>query len=377
MKTTLIVKSVLFATSLLAAAAVTAHDRDGDRDRDRGDERSARPLTLAVFGDWPYNQRLLDNANLLIDSINADPRVSRVLHAGDIHSGSMPCTSAGILPAISTANPGWNQGVYFLFQQFEDPFIYTPGDNEWSDCHKSKEGSAGAPLQELASVRSLFFARPGRTLGYNDAAVTSQAQAFDPAYPSDAQFVENFMWQESKVVFATLNVPGSNNDTAPWTGIFSNPSAQAQEVAERSAANIRWLEAAFAQAARAHARAVVLMIQADMWDPEATAPGGGGLDGYTPFVQRLADLSVQFGHPVLLINGDSHLFESDRPLADPTSTTGVIHGTQPVPNLSRITVQGSTNAPAEWLRLTIDTRKRDPFSFENVVYCRDPATSCE
>ena len=32
----------------------------------------------------------------------------------------------------------------------------------------------------------------------------------------------------------------------------------------------------------------------------------------------------------------------------------MIHGTQAVPNLTRITVQGSTNAPAEWLRLTID-----------------------
>ena len=76
----------------------------------------------------------------------------------------MPCTSAGILPTIAKANPGWNQAVYYKFQQFDSPVVYTPGDNEWADCHKSKQLSAGDPLKELASVRSLFFAKPGTTL---------------------------------------------------------------------------------------------------------------------------------------------------------------------------------------------------------------------
>src|SRR5215510_2343147 len=59
---------------------------------------SANPLTLAVFGDWPYSQALLDAAPLLIDSINSDPQVRLVMHVGDIHSGSMPCTGAGLDP---------------------------------------------------------------------------------------------------------------------------------------------------------------------------------------------------------------------------------------------------------------------------------------
>jgi hypothetical protein len=58
--------------------------------------------------------------------------------------------------------------------------------------------------------------------------------------------------------------------------------------------------------------------------------------------------------PVLLINGDSHVFGADQPLADPNSAAGKIHKTQPVPNFTRITVQGSVNTPSEWLRLTID-----------------------
>ncbi|HZF27203.1 MAG TPA: hypothetical protein VEZ88_13140 [Steroidobacteraceae bacterium] len=354
------------------ASAVSLADQNNHRD----DSESIRPLTLAVFGDWPYSQYLLDNAHLLTDSVNADRNVSLVVHVGDLHSGSMPCTSAGILPPIATSNPGWNQDVFHQFQQFRDPVVYTPGDNEWADCHKSKQFSSGAPLKELASVRALFFAKPGTTLGRHEKRVVSQAEHFDDAFPADSQLVENVMWMDSKVVFVTLNIPGgSNDDTSGWSGIFADPAAQTQEASERRAANLRWLQAAFDEARQERARAVVVIVQADMWDPEALAAGGAGLDQYTPFVTRLADLSVHFGRPVLLLNGDTHLYHADQPLADPTSVTGLIHHTQAVPNLTRIVVQGSTNDPGEWLRLTIDPRTPKVFAWENVVYCTSPSTS--
>jgi hypothetical protein len=361
--------------SLLAAAIVSAFLVPTSAHADRDDHDDGDTLTVAVFGDWPYNDLLLSNSQLLVDSVNGDKRVRTVIHVGDIHSGSQPCTSAGILPPIPKSNPGWNQAVFQVFQKFNSPVVYTPGDNEWTDCHKSKEFASGDPLKELAAVRGLFFSRPGVTLGLDEMEVTTQAKAFDPAHTADAQFVENVMWQDGRVLFVTLNVPGSNNGTAAWTGIFANPAAQAQAVTDRDAANGRWLDAAFAQAAKRHAKAVVIGLQADMWDPAAI--GGDGLDKYTPFVQRLAQLTLAFGGPVLLLNGDSHLYEADRPLADSSSATGLIHHTLAVPNLTRITVQGSTNAPAEWLRLTINpTSKTAPFTFTNVPYCTDPLTSC-
>ena len=365
-------KAFFLSMALLAAGSAAATSAMAD---DRNSSDYDRPLTVAVFGDWPYNQNLLDNAPLLIKSVNSDRDVSLVIHVGDIHSGSMACTSAATLPPISTSNPGWNQGVYYQFQQFKDPVVYTPGDNEWTDCHKSKEKSSGYPLKELASVRSLFFARPGHTLGMNEKLVSTQARNFDPAYPGDAQFVENVMWEDSRIVFVALNIPGSNNDTVPWTGMFADAGAQMQEVSERNGANMRWLQAAFSKAKDDHAKAVVIAVQADMWDPEALA--SNELYNYTPFVQKLADLSVQFGRPVLLLNGDSHVYGTDQPLADPSSATGMIHGTEAVPNLTRITVQGSTNAPAEWLKLTIDPRKHEIFSWENIPYCIDPLSSCQ
>lgn len=364
----------LLAYALLATSICSTHIFAKESEHDRND----RPITLAVFGDWPYSQALLDNAHLLINSVNNDKDVDLVMHVGDIHSGSMPCTSAGILPAIATANPGWNQAIYFQFQQFDAPVVYLPGDNEWADCHKSKQFSSGAPLKELASVRSLFFAKPGVTLGRHEKKVWSQAENFDPKFPADSQFVENVMWKSDDVVFVTFNIPGgSNDDKSAWSGIFANPTAQAQEKADRSAANIRWLTTAFNFAKYSHAKALVIGEQADLWDPEAIATGGAGLDQYTPFVQQLANLANEFQRPVLVLNGDTHLYRADSPLADPASATGVIHHTQAVPNLLRIVVQGSTNAPAEWLKLTIDIRKHgnDVFSWSNVAYCAVPTSA--
>jgi hypothetical protein len=364
--------------NLLAFAALAAHLAIAGPSQAATAATPSDQVTVAVIGDWPYNDLLLANAYRLVDSINADASLHAVIHVGDIHSGSQPCTSAGILPPIATANPGWNQAVFQQFQKMRPAVVYTPGDNEWTDCHKTKELKAGDPLKELAAVRGLFFSRPGVTLGLEEMAVTSQALAFDPAHPEDAQFVENVLWQAGKVLFVTLNVPGSNNDTLPWTNGFGNAAAQANEVAARDAANARWLDAAFASAARHNARAIVIMQQADMFDPAALVPGGDGLSAYTSHVRHLAELSLAFGGPVLLLNGDSHLYQADKPLADPASDTGRIHGTPAVPNLSRITVQGSTNAPAEWLRLTIDPNNRSaPFSFVNVPYCGNPLASCQ
>ncbi|HYR37395.1 MAG TPA: metallophosphoesterase [Burkholderiales bacterium] len=366
-----LVASTAIVASLLAAFAVRADDEDEAMDR-----RSQHAITIAVFGDWPYSIPLLDSAQVLVDSINSDPAVSMVLHVGDIHSGSMPCTGAGLNPPPAGAAPDWNVGIFNIFQRFRDPVVYTPGDNEWTDCHKKKEFSTGAPLNELAAVRALFFPEPGVTLGIQKRRVLTQAKKFSRTYPSDAQYVENVMWQQSGVVFAVVNMTGSNNDGLPWTAPFTEETARTREAAQRTGAAIRWLQAAFARAEEERAKAVVIGLQADMWDPAALVAGGDGLGNYSLFVHELANLSLRFGKPVLLLNGDSHVLGSDKPLADPSSATGRIHGAPAVPNLTRITVQGSTSEPAEWLRLTIDPHSADVFTWRNVAYCAHPAVSC-
>jgi hypothetical protein len=89
-------------------------------------------LTLAVYGDAPYGTSNADTAEFaatpaFVASINNDAAVQEVVHVGDIHSGSQKCTVA------------YDQSVYNLRTAYRQPLVYTPGDNEWSDCTKPKE----------------------------------------------------------------------------------------------------------------------------------------------------------------------------------------------------------------------------------------------
>ena len=99
-------EKLLLSTAVLAAvvafSAAGHADEHFDRHHHRGDK-----LTIAVFGYFAIH--LLDNAPLPLNSVNSDRDVSLVIHVGDIHSGSMACTRAGILPPIPASTPGWNQ----------------------------------------------------------------------------------------------------------------------------------------------------------------------------------------------------------------------------------------------------------------------------
>ncbi len=350
---------------------------------------AAKPkgMTFAVYGDAPYGTTPTDTVQFdatpaFIDSINADPDVELVLHAGDIHSGKQYCTEA------------YDRSVYDLWTLFSDPLVYTPGDNEWLDCHKKAEGggayntttqaidyvvdtngmlvdyAAGNPVDNLDLVRSIFFAKPGRTLG-GKKAVVSQHFLFDPRHPSDRKFVENVLFLDEKVLFVATNVPGgSNNDTDVWYGAPTETAAQAQERDERTGATLRWLDTAFAAARLLRVKGVVLMLQADMWDAEK---GAAHQAGFESIVAKIAADVSAYGGPVLMFNGDSHEFLSDNPLSasDPANA---IHPGYDVQNFRRVVVHGSTE-PLEWLKVSIDTRANaapsefafGPFSWQRIV----------
>jgi hypothetical protein len=353
----------LAATALaLTGSAVAGARRIGDP----GNE-GANPTTLAVYGDAPYGTTPTDHAEFdatpaFIDSINADKDVSRVIHVGDIHSGKQYCTEA------------YDRSVFGLFGRYSDPVVYTPGDNEWADCHKPAEGgnvfvggqpvdyASGNPVDNLNLVRSIFFAQPGQLLGGghgDDSRVTSQAKAFDPAHPTDANYVENVIWQQSRVLFVTIDLPGgSNNDADVWYGAASKSQAQIDEIAQRTGADLRWLNKAFAMAnADNKIQGVAIVAQADMWDPES---GAAHQAGYEPFVANVASNTAAFGKPVLMFNGDSHVYQSGNPLS-PSDPNYSMHPGYNVPNFHRVVVHGST-FPLEWLKLTVDPKADHPAS---------------
>ncbi len=345
-------KRLIAAATLIAAFAVTAAAPAGNGTPI--DPHSANPLTLAVFGDLPYTEAQIANFSNLAESVNGDPKVDLAFHVGDIKSGSTQCTDARF------------QLVRDAFDDFKDPLVYTPGDNEWTDCHRTNNGSY-LPTERLAKLRELFYPAPGVTLGGRKKQVLTQSS--DPAYPL---LVENTMWMQSKVVFAAVHVVGSNNDLAPWGAPWNTAAyklIQAAEVANRTAGGVAWINKAFDEAETNSAAGVVIGLQADMWDT-FTPPTQSV--GFTPIVQALATRTAAFGKPVLLLAGDSHQLKIDRPLANAgpdafTAFNAVYGTTSPVPNLTRIVVQGSTRTPSSWVRLTIDPRSSGLFKIEIVL----------
>jgi hypothetical protein len=333
---------------LAAVTAPLALAANGTRD-----DRSATPVTFAVIGDTPYGQPQLDNFGNDIAEINADPHVRLVIHVGDIKNGSSRCDTS------------YFQTVLDDFGRFDDPLVYTPGDNEWTDCHRANNGGYD-PLERLTTLREMFFATPGQTLGLRSKAVDAQA----------APYVENVRWSQGRVEFGALNVSGSNNDSAPWFDAATRTQAQIDEVVGRDAANIAWLDHVFASAADHDAAAIVLAIQADMWDPafSGAADQPASYDHFTSFVQALATHTRVWGRPVLLLNGDSHIFADDRPLSSdaPAYQRSMYGIADAVPNLRRITTNGSTTPCHEWLRLTVDPRSPDVFSYERRPFANQP-----
>ena len=363
------------------------------------DQSSA--FTLAVIGDVPYGTSPTDTRQTVahprfVAAINADSDVSLVAHIGDIHAGKQYCTQA------------YDQTIFEHWTAFKQPLVYTPGDNEWMDCHKAKEGGGsfnkatgkidyvvdadgkfadyakGDPIANLALIRSMFFATPGQTLGA-PMQVHSQAVEFNPAHPADKAFVENVWWEKSGILFVTVNIPGgSNNGTDPWYGAPAMSPEQQSEVAVRSAATLRWIDAAYNRAMSKGDIAMVILTQADMWDVDEAKTGLAHLSGYKQYLDKIAEASKAYGMPVLMIVGDSHTYRSDNPLVKGAPCVIEVESGKPavscfdraaeamlaerkspadafltqahgynVPNFHRIVVHGET-MPLEWLKLRID-----------------------
>ena len=287
-------------------------------------------FSFAVIGDVPYGAAQIAAFPGWIDQINA-AKPSLTFHVGDIKNGSSRCDDA------------YYRMIRADFDRFEKPLVYTPGDNEWTDCHRPNNGAYN-PLERLAFDRSVFFDRPGRSLGQAPAPVTSQA---------DAGFPENVQLRRAGVQFATIHVVGSNDGLQPWTGLGLGAATPEQLSAEQARMDnaLFVVRSSFAAARQHHDRAVVIFQQADMFDPTYT-PGPGDISAFTPLVRTLVEESSAFDGDAYLVNGDSHVYNADRPLAAGSPWLATYGVTGSADNLQRITVDGSSNN-TDWLRMTV------------------------
>ena len=288
---------------------------------------------FALIGDLPYT--LEDDEkfpNLLADLNAAD--LAFVVHDGDFKNdprGSDASRSKECSDELYAE-------VRDLFDTVAHPLIYTPGDNEWTDCHLPP--ASADPLERLDALRRVFFAGD-HSLGRRTLPLSRQSA--DPAHPP---FRENARWTHGEVTFLTLHVVGSNNN-------LGRTAEGDAEYAARTDADLAWLRAGFAHARGSNSRAIMIVWQANPWDPRIPA----GSIAYTELLQVLEEETVAFGKPVVLVHGDTHYFRIDKPL-------GPARG-RVVENFTRVETFGTPNV--HWVQVSVDYDDPNVFVFRQRI----------
>ena len=131
---------------------------------------------------------------------------------------------------------------------------------------------------------------------------------------------------------------------APWTGNTAPTPEQTAEVLGRTAAAIEGVHDAFAAARTQRSRAVVIMTQADMFDPTVASLTFADYYAFQPIVHALITEARAFRGLVYLVNGDSHVYNVDRPLAAGSGWLELYGVSGNADNLTRITVDGAAEA---------------------------------
>jgi hypothetical protein len=316
--------AILAAVVLAPSASATTTDDEAAKQQ---------AFSFGVMGDIPYGAAEIAKFPAHIQDINADRSLDFVAHVGDIKNGSSVCSDE------------YFERIRSEFDTFEHPLVYTPGDNEWVDCHRGNNGGYN-PLERLDKLREVFFDAPGKTLG---ATMPVKSQA-DLGLPENVRFTRN------RVAFSVVDIQGSNNSLLPWTGIGETAvtAEQQAEVDHRTKAVLEQVRETFSDARSRNDRAVVLMTQADMFDPsqlEAATANPASVSGFREIAATIVEETNRFDGPVYLINGDSHVYAENQPLAEGSPWLD-IYGLDAADDLQRITVDGSANA-TNYVRFTV------------------------
>jgi hypothetical protein len=294
-------------------------------------EKPAEGFSFIAIGDMPYFlPQDYSKFEKVIQTINLEkPAFS--IHVGDFKSSSTPCSDTAF------------QKIYGYFNQFEQPLIYVPGDNEWTDCFKKEAGSFD-PEERLNVIRKLFF-KDTFSFGKNKLTLISQSQNIQYK-----KFVENKRWNYGKIAFATIHVVGTNNNFIPTSNNGN------KEFYEREQADLVWLENAFQEAKAQHQKALVLIIHADMFFDKKNTDDIGS--GFNKIKQRLKELTIDFKKPVLLIHGDSHELIIDKPFFENGTEKHLV-------NFTRIQVHGDHDMHG--VKISINYNSPAIFQFEEFL----------
>ena len=187
-----------------------------------------------------------------------------------------------------------------LLDEARQTVIVSLGAGDWARCRRD-DGSSAA-IDRLARVREIFF---------TEASSAAQSTSFNLADPTSSEltitrqsatvqfrdYAENMRWHTGGVLFATINLPGNNNNYIADAGRNS-------EFEDRIIANRFWMQRLARAAKQKKARALVLFVDGDpLLQAKARKSAlGGRSDGYADFRRHLRELTSHYTGRVLLVH---------------------------------------------------------------------------
>jgi len=343
-------------------AALTMVFGTGFEHPNHDDEDQKHAYAIGLWGDLPYSdiQATIGVPNLIAD-MNAR-ELAFTVHDGDLKAGNGTVNSA----TPTTCSEALYAQALGYFNSLKAPAIFTPGDNDWTDCDRPSNGGFSS-RERLDYQRRILFATP-YSLGRHRIRQEVQTTPLCLGAAGPIPCVENRRWTVGGVMYATLNIQGSCNnlcDTGP------DPA----EWFARNQADIAWMQETFDEAKSRRFAAIMFISQADpgwdltdatrapLRDPKTLAQTDGQPDGYQEFLVALREQVISFRRPVAYVHGDSHYLRIDKPFLDATGRR--------LENFTRVETFGDNQAngtnDVNWLMVLVDARSREVFAYQPVI----------
>lgn len=246
--------------------------------------------TIVILADTPYSEQekqlLQGPTGTLYRLINkANPTV--VMHLGDFKNGGESCTDALL-----------TEHKALLGQVYPGKMIYTPGDNDWTDCDRSSLLYRFDELERLNFLIKLMY-QTSPLLDENLRLISSQTEQ-----------IENKLWLNDRLAISTLHLVGTSNGR---TDINQSKREDAINKADqRDQSNFAWLKNIENKAKDFDA--LIIGFQADIYqgavlksglcDDSALIP----CDAFTVYRQVFKDLAKRLNKPILISHGDTGAF---------------------------------------------------------------------
>lgn len=250
--------------------------------------------TIVILADTPYSNKekqILQGPDGPLYRLINKENPSVVMHLGDFKSGGDSCTDDLL-----------TEHKVLLTQIYPGKIIYTPGDNDWTDCDRMWLFYSFNELERLDYLKKLMF-QTSPLLDNKLTLITSQ-----PAQ------IENKLWINDRLAISTLHIVGTSNGRVNIRK--SNQDSAIKKVDERDKLNIAWLKNIEENSASFDA--LIIGFQADIYQqevlqsPACTSSSLETCDAFSIYRQAFKDLATRIKKPILISHGDTGEFCYER-----------------------------------------------------------------